>query len=574
MTRILIPRSDNLSAKVIEASDFEKYFSNAIGLSNFVVCGFTLTAQCPNVLAVNVASGSARVNGLFLQNTATCSVTCLTACSTNYIYVTVDRDPSCEPQQWIFSKNTTGVTPADSMLIGRAVTNSSTVTNIYQTEWIDITYHNGLTPQTVFMYGRGADGCLTVNTGTTNLSGVKYYENVTINCGGILSSSCGPLTFFVSKKLWVKSGGKIDMTGKGGTGGTGGTGGAAGTGGSGGGGNQPGQPGQPGGTANPGGAGGAGSIGIGGSNNGGDSRASGPANGGNGGPGSRVILGGTIWGGGSGGSGGTGEVYPGGAGGCAGVLDVAYGHLLRLTTTVPAANGAGGGGGGGQRGAGGGGGGGGGSNGYPYPGGSYVGQPGGSGGAGGGAGRGGGAGGAGGGTIVIFAKEVQVDCGGSIEANGLPGSAGADGTTSSNGSNGGGGTPAYGSCRGAGGGGGGGAGGPGDGGAGGGGGNGGNVTLIMECYINNGNISVDGGAAGAGGAAGVRGTGGSGGGKGNDSPIPTTYYPAPQVRTATPGQPGATKPGSAQAGIPGSAGSAGRILVMTASTGRVYYDSP
>lgn len=128
MTRILIPRSDNTSAKTIEASDWEKYFVNPT-LYDFVICGLDISAQCPNILAVDVASGNARVKGLHLNNSTTCSVTCLTACATNKIYMTVCRDPSCEPEAWTLG-TTTGCIPADSYQIATATTNAITVTAV------------------------------------------------------------------------------------------------------------------------------------------------------------------------------------------------------------------------------------------------------------------------------------------------------------------------------------------------------------------------------------------------------------------------------------------------------------
>ena len=243
MTRILIPRSDNTSAKTIEASDWEKYFCH---IRDHKIDGMCLSAQCPNVLAVDVAIGTVKVNGLYLNNSTACDVSCLTAatvaatgtvtiacpiacdtvtvnglvytgvvgckanntqfticgtncaiatdlaCSvtadtrcgtlndvtgaacaavvtlttsvagtvgnattlvsscgttlavsgatfsggldqTNYIYTTICRDPTCEPQGWIFSKNTTGVTPVDSYLIGTAVTTATNIASVCNT---------------------------------------------------------------------------------------------------------------------------------------------------------------------------------------------------------------------------------------------------------------------------------------------------------------------------------------------------------------------------------------------------------------------------------------------------------
>jgi hypothetical protein len=136
MTRILIPRSDNTSAKTIEASDWEKYWSGDI-LCDYLICGLTVTAQCPNVLAVDVSSGKARVNGLYLENSVSCSVSCLTACSSNKIYLQVCRDPSCEPEAWTFGK-TTGCIPADSFQIATVVTNATTVTSVSQIHGTDV----------------------------------------------------------------------------------------------------------------------------------------------------------------------------------------------------------------------------------------------------------------------------------------------------------------------------------------------------------------------------------------------------------------------------------------------------
>jgi hypothetical protein len=128
MTRILIPRSDNTSAKTIEASDWEKYFDTPV-LYDFVTCGLCVSAQCPNILAVDVAAGNARVKGLHLNNSVSCAVTCLTVCATNKIYMTVCRDPSCEPEAWTLG-STTGCIPIDSYQIATATTNGTTVTAV------------------------------------------------------------------------------------------------------------------------------------------------------------------------------------------------------------------------------------------------------------------------------------------------------------------------------------------------------------------------------------------------------------------------------------------------------------
>ena len=134
MTRILIPRSDSQSAKIIEPSDFEKYFSSDI-VRDYRKSGFVITAG--SGLAVNVAVGTARLKGLYVESDATESVGSLTANNTNYIYITFARDSNGEAESWSFTKNTTGSTPADSFYIGRVVCGASTVTSVNQTDVTD-----------------------------------------------------------------------------------------------------------------------------------------------------------------------------------------------------------------------------------------------------------------------------------------------------------------------------------------------------------------------------------------------------------------------------------------------------
>lgn len=134
MTNILIPRSDSQSAKIIEPSDFEKYFSSDI-IKDYRKSGFTITAG--SGLAVNVSTGVARVKGLYIESDASQSVSSLTASNTNYIYITLARDSNSEAESWSLTKNTTGNTPTDSFYIGRAVTNGSSVTSVNQTDVVD-----------------------------------------------------------------------------------------------------------------------------------------------------------------------------------------------------------------------------------------------------------------------------------------------------------------------------------------------------------------------------------------------------------------------------------------------------
>jgi len=134
MSRILIPRSDSQSAKIIEPSDFEKYFSSDI-VRDYRKTGFVITAG--SGLSVDIAAGTARVKGLYVEADASENVGSLTANSPNYIYITLARDSNSEAESWSFTKNTTGSLPADSFFIGNAVCGGSTVTTVNQTEVVD-----------------------------------------------------------------------------------------------------------------------------------------------------------------------------------------------------------------------------------------------------------------------------------------------------------------------------------------------------------------------------------------------------------------------------------------------------
>lgn len=131
MSRIIIPRAGTCSAKTVSSTDWELYFADH--LNNYVICGLGFSAQCPNILAVDIATGNARLKGYHLNNSTTCSVTCLTSCSTNYIYMTMNRNCCCQVKNWTFSQNTCGCTPADSLKIGTATTDACGVTAVCTT---------------------------------------------------------------------------------------------------------------------------------------------------------------------------------------------------------------------------------------------------------------------------------------------------------------------------------------------------------------------------------------------------------------------------------------------------------
>ena len=187
MTKILVPRSDAVSAKVIEPSDFEELHSY---VPDHVKSGFTVTAG--SGLAVNVASGKARLKGLFIHNSASESISSLTANTTNYIYITLARDGNSEAQAWDFSKNTSGTTPTDSFKIASVVCGSSSVSSVSQT-MLDTKREPAYVPTGAILMWHGAladiptgwvlcDG----NNGTPNLI-AKFVR-------GINTSSTNPST--------------------------------------------------------------------------------------------------------------------------------------------------------------------------------------------------------------------------------------------------------------------------------------------------------------------------------------------------------------------------------------------
>ncbi len=180
MTRILIPRESTGSAKTVDASDWIKYHKF---LNNYVVCGFAITAQCPNILAVDVAAGTSRLCGLYVENSTCCSVTCLTAGSCNYIYATV-TDVACEPSTWAFSQNTTGCTPSQSLLLAVVTTDCCcTVTAVCQS--IDV-IQNTSGVESDWIWGTGKEGCVTIACNTSICSN-HFYRNLTINACTTLS---------------------------------------------------------------------------------------------------------------------------------------------------------------------------------------------------------------------------------------------------------------------------------------------------------------------------------------------------------------------------------------------------
>lgn len=373
MAKILIPRSDVSTPKLVAPSDWEEYFADIV--NDYVRSGLTISAGTG--LAVNIASGKARVKGLFVNNTTSTSHSGLTANTVNYVYITVSRDVSNEPSSWDFASNTTGVTPTDSLLIGAATTDGSSVTSV---NMADVVTESGVSSKNSFYFGDGSDGNVTISSNTTITTG-KQYNDLTVNSGVTLDCTATKiLTIRCKGTLTIN--GTISMAGQGGSGGSAGSAGA-------------------GGGAFPPASGGNGSGGGSGGNGGsGYYYGSSGSSGSNGGTGAAGAVGGST----------------GGAGGSGGTSSITYTQPIAATSLpletmlafIPQSYGAGGGGGGG-----------GGGQGSTNNNGNW--QAGGNGGAGG-------AGGAGGGSIFILAKKIIINGSGVITVAGLGGTNGTSGS--------------------------------------------------------------------------------------------------------------------------------------------------
>ena len=266
MVKILIPRSNSISAKTIVPTDFEKYFNNII--KDHIVTGFTVTATTGVNRSVDVSTGSARIKGMFVNNDAleTTAHTFGTD-NTHYLYIQLTRDAYSEPESWSYTSNTTGTPPTDSIVLAKVITAAGDVSSIDQTyEFKKMSHLHGfvgtgdeiialtspyagmivsctkngdvflannqyvrnatnttwtrITTTGNYYFGGGADGDLTVSSGTTTLTETKYYNNVTVAVGATLTAN-NPMMLFANGTVTVN--GTINMDGKGSAAGVDGT---------------------------------------------------------------------------------------------------------------------------------------------------------------------------------------------------------------------------------------------------------------------------------------------------------------------------------------------------------------
>ena len=173
MTKTLIPRSDSISAKIIEPTDFTKLHSSDL-IQNYIISGFTISAG--SGLACNVAAGSGRLNGLYISSDATETKSSLTASSTNSIYIKLDLDSGSEPEGWSLFSNTSGGAVTNAVLLGTAVTDGSSVTSVtnvvtskpynLSTSNTELIPFNVLGDQSLQNIGSGTSGDVLYSNGT------------------------------------------------------------------------------------------------------------------------------------------------------------------------------------------------------------------------------------------------------------------------------------------------------------------------------------------------------------------------------------------------------------------------
>ena len=182
MSRILIPRSDSISAKIIEPSDFEKMFSSDI-VKDYRKTGMVITAGAG--LSVNISAGVIRLKGLYLESDATENIASLTANAVGYIYVTLARDSNSEAESWSFVKSASGTTPADSFALGTIVCDGSSVTTVNQTTVVDTpliinTEDNAVvTPKSVAIGDYTTPSAVTASSAATSFAVANIKDNNT-----------------------------------------------------------------------------------------------------------------------------------------------------------------------------------------------------------------------------------------------------------------------------------------------------------------------------------------------------------------------------------------------------------
>ncbi len=115
-------------------------------IKNYVLSGFTLPATTSATLVIPVASGSCFIEGRRVQSNASENET-LAANDTNHIFVTLSLDGNNLVDAVNITSNTSGSLPANSVKIGRAITDATEVTSTFDdrdtSPIIDASVHGG-----------------------------------------------------------------------------------------------------------------------------------------------------------------------------------------------------------------------------------------------------------------------------------------------------------------------------------------------------------------------------------------------------------------------------------------------
>ena len=154
MTVIVLPRSRTISAKTIEASDFEKMRQHIIG--SFVISG--IECRQASLRDARVSVGRAYINGLYIEVTTEETLS-IPINSTRYIRLQLTRDSRGEVQEADITVTNTDTVHADQLVLARVVTNSRSITSV------DNNHHD---IRNVFILGANAKRILDSNTGSNS----------------------------------------------------------------------------------------------------------------------------------------------------------------------------------------------------------------------------------------------------------------------------------------------------------------------------------------------------------------------------------------------------------------------
>lgn len=117
-------------------------------IKNYVLSGFTLPATTSGTLVIDVASGACFIEGRRVQSNAIENpVPVIAANDTNHLFVTLSLDGDDLVDAVSITSNTTGALPANSVKIGRAITDATEVTSTFDdrdtSPIIDKSVHGG-----------------------------------------------------------------------------------------------------------------------------------------------------------------------------------------------------------------------------------------------------------------------------------------------------------------------------------------------------------------------------------------------------------------------------------------------